>query len=312
MTDEALPLVYPISEVSNEPSRPLLLGYLEPEDHTILFGDGSVGKGVISAWWISLLVKDGMKVGIIDYEGHARFEWKPRLRCFGIDVDDTNDSRVFIAQPMKPIWEEVEALRTEFLAHGVEYLVVDSVTYACKGLEVERSTTATLYSAAINELGFPVLSLAHVTKSDPAPKHPFGSVFWSNGARLTINAMKTDDLREVRLRSKKVNGRPHIEPTAVDWTWTDRLGPSEVPSQLVFRAEGGSLSGRIAVALATRPMTIAELVKEVGEDGAGDVGIDAVTKALKRGDEFTSDGKKPATWSVFSPTINRVQIGTQP
>src|SRR5207249_1088004 len=124
---------------------PLLIGYLDPEEHTVMFGDGSIGKGVIAAFLASELTKEDPSavVYIADYERHARFEWRPRVECFGGDMD-----RVFIVQPREPLWKVAEEIAVDAENVGATYLIVDSAGYAVGDLEAERSTTATKYSTA--------------------------------------------------------------------------------------------------------------------------------------------------------------------
>ena len=302
-------ILVPISEVPDELPKPLLLDRLEPDAHTILFGDGGTGKGVIAAWWVSKLTRElGMRVAVLDYERNARFEWKPRLRAFGVNVDS---DEVWIAQPDKPIWEIAEALRDELADKSIDYVVVDSVTYACMGLEVEKSATAVKYSHAIDDIAKPTLSLAHTTKMDADPKHPFGSVFWSNGARLTIGASKRDG--DVLIQVKKVNARTGFASQIIAWGWaTDGThGPSEVPPTLDERAASMPTAHRIIDALANGAMTAKDIKDALDADGFGEVLLSAVQAALTRGKKegtFVSDGKNPASWDVFRATVKRRKV----
>lgn len=216
---EDLPVL--LSDVDPIDPEPLLLDRIHPHEHTILYGDGGTGKGVIAAWWVARLTRAGMSVLVVDYEYHMNYEWRPRVEGFGGDMD-----LVAVLQPERPIWEIAGWLRTQAAAYDI--VVVDSVTYACVGEEVEKSVTATKYSMAVNMLGRPVLSIAHVTKSDAAPKDPFGSVFWSNGARITINVAreKQEEPDSARvLRNFKTNQRGNFSPVALDWSWLYNDGP---------------------------------------------------------------------------------------
>ena len=213
----------PVTLIDIDPVEPkdLLLDRLHADEHTILYGDGGTGKGVIAAWWVARLTRQGMRVLILDYEMHANFEWRPRVARFGGDL-----TKVAILQPTRPIWDIAGWLSTQAL--GYDYVVVDSVAYACVGEEVEKSPTAIQYSQAVSVMGKPVLSLAHVTKENPDPKHPFGSAFWSNGARVTIAVSRRDpdDPESPRvLRNQKTNQRGPFRPVAIDWSW---LGNPEV------------------------------------------------------------------------------------
>lgn len=212
-----------LEDVTAAPHEPLLLDRLHPQEHTILFGDGGTGKGVIAAWWVARLTRMGKRVMVVDYEQHAQHEWRPRIERFGGDV-----SLVRITQPFRPIWDVAGHLRNQVQLHDIDYVVVDSVTYACVGHETESSITAVQYSMAIAMLQVPVLSLAHVTKSDADPNHPFGSAFWSNGARVTIavSRQSQDDPASPRiLRNAKTNQRGPFATVALKWDW---LGNVEV------------------------------------------------------------------------------------
>jgi len=106
-------------------------------------------------------------------------------------------------------------------------VVIDSVSYACVGEEVEKSVTATKYSMAVNQLEKPVLSIAHVTKADLDPNHPFGSIFWSNGARVTIAVSRkvAEDAESDRIvRNPKTNQRGPFPTVAIKWDWLGQTG----------------------------------------------------------------------------------------
>lgn len=215
----------PLSSVSSVPPAPPILGRLHPTEHTILFGDGGTGKGVIASWWIAQMTRElGMRVLILDYEQHAQFEWRPRVEAFGGNLDE-----VFIVQPVRPIWDIAAWVAGQAELHGADYLVVDSVAYACVGQEVEKSVTATRYSLAVATIARPTLSLAHVPKSTDDPNHPFGSTFWSNGARVTISVSRQtpDDPFSPRVvRNAKTNQHAPFKTRAIDWSWlaNDRPG----------------------------------------------------------------------------------------
>ena len=289
----------PLSDVPTSEPAPLRLGYLDPADHTILFGDGGTGKGVVTAWWVALLSLQGELVLILDYERHARFEWRPRVEAFGGDLN-----RVFIVEPTEAIWDVVDELAREVERVSATWLVVDSVGYACIGAEVEKSATAIRYSAAVAQIGLPTASLAHTTKSDADPRHPFGSVFWSNGARMTIGMTGVGRERRV-LTNKKTNQRAPFAPVAIDWDWID----SGLPSTLVERSVHLTVGDRAYVALGENgSMTIEELAAAVSADGGGTAKEDSVQRALLRDSaRFRGDGGKPQRWSRFL-RIRRVPI----
>jgi len=214
---------YPVllSDIELVMPEPPLFDRVHASEHSILYGDGSSGKGVVAANWVSRMTIANMRVLIVDYEYHASSEWKYRIDGFGGDM-----TKVAIIQPQKPIWEIAGWLRD--IAAGFDYVVVDSVTYACFGEEVEKSVNATRYSMAINMIGKPTLSIAHVTKENLDPNHPFGSIFWSNGARVTIglSRKKADDPESERImRNPKSNQRAGFRTLAIDWSWLPNDAP---------------------------------------------------------------------------------------
>jgi hypothetical protein len=288
-----------LSEIAESDPAALVLGRLDGEDHTILFGDGSTGKGVVSAWWVARLTRDHRDaVVILDYEAHARFEWRPRVRRFGGDLD-----RVIVAQPDRAIWgivAQVRALADELRSIegvGRVWLVVDSIGYACLGEEIEKSATATKYSKAIVEIGLPALSLAHTTKTDANPQHPFGSVFWSNGARVTI-AMSGYRDQPRRLENKKTNQRGAFDPVELDWSWS--VGDAPTPADLIERqASKATPESRMISALwaARRPLTMEEIAQAVNADEP-EVPLETLRSVLKRDRKrtvrvFVEDGAEP-------------------
>lgn len=227
----------PLLDVEPAEHVDLLLGWLHPNEHTILFGDGGTGKGVIAAWWATELARQGMTVMVVDYEQHARHEWRPRVGAF-CDDDPAILGRVFYVQPVAPIWDIAGWLRSEAERVGAQYLIVDSITYAAGGLEPEKATTAVKYTAAANAIGYPIMSIGHVTKSDADPRHPFGSVYWHNGARITIGVHRRDEAPDSDriVKHRKANQGQHSADLAVDWSWLT----TGLPKALLFKTAWGS------------------------------------------------------------------------
>jgi hypothetical protein len=186
------------------------------------------------------------------------------------------------------------------------YLVVDSATYACVGQEVEKSATATWYSRAIAAIGLPALTLAHVTKADASPQHPFGSVFWSNGARLTIGMSRADDGQTRVLQARKVNARPAFPKATIDWSWSGDMAAGELPPTLEFSgAEASRPEHRMIAALmgaGLRGLTMAELKEVVDADGDDEVSIETLRSIVKR------DRKRTVrAFAEIKDTPNRVR-----
>lgn len=180
-----------LSEVALEPEPPFLITPFWPEAPTILFGPGGVGKGLIAAWWVSLLTANGQRVAVLDFEGNVE-EWQGRIARLGGDL-----SKVLYKNGDSTIWRLAPDIATQFeelAGQGtpIAAAVVDSATTACgsgNDSDVSGPETVTRYKQALGLLGVPTLTLAHVTKAqaqsgEPA-RFPFGSVFWHNLARMT-------------------------------------------------------------------------------------------------------------------------------
>ncbi len=225
----------PLSTVPSVPPAQLLLNYIHPAEHSILYGDGGTGKGVIVADWCATLIRDDKKILIVDYEMHAQHEWRPRIQQF-LETNGKLPSEVsrlathvFIVQPSLPVWDISAWLHDEALRVGADLVVIDSATYACVPEEAEKSVTALKYSKAIATIGRPVLTIAHVTKSDMNPAAPFGSTYWKNGARVitAVSRTGTDPLAPRLLKNWKSNQRGEFKDQHVDWTWlTQDLPPT--------------------------------------------------------------------------------------
>lgn len=290
------------SDVSLTAPEPLLLDYLEPNDFSILFGDGGVGKGMVAAQWVADLTNDGWIVVLLDYEQNTVMEWIPRVERFGGQLD-----RLRVLQFEGAIWDHADRVAADITASreardgAPVYVVVDSIGYAVGDAKIESSDTAVKYKKALLRIarGHPVLSLAHTTKTDVDARYPFGSKFWHNNVRHTIGVYTRGDAEDAPrvLRNRKVNRRSPFEAAEIDWSWVF----GDPPARLVFRTAGKATASRVIAILTKGPKTVTEIVADANEDGDEPVTAGAVKRLLERGDEFTSDGKKPATWTYTRP-----------
>lgn len=290
--------IWVLSDVEPAVTTKLLLEKLHPEDHTILFGDGGTGKGVIAAWWAAQLTRleHPLRVLVLDYEEHARFEWRPRIERFGGDLD-----AVHIWQPQEPIWDIASAVHTIIEEKKIDYVMVDSVVYACQPEEAEKSVTAAQYNDAIRQFRRPVLSLAHVTKADPEPKHPFGSMVWSAGARITIGIStvgpELDSPR--KLRFVKVNQGGDNRPTQIDWSWVTGELPTTL-NETAFKIGHNDLVLESIAALGGSA-TLADLRADLVDVAAQE--LSNTLQDLKAKGQVGLNGK---AWSIITPiTITR-------
>ncbi|HET7686167.1 MAG TPA: hypothetical protein VFM19_07190, partial [Candidatus Limnocylindria bacterium] len=217
-----------LDKISTAPPAPLLLDRLDPTDTTLLYGKGSIGKGTLSDYWMGRLEREhGMRIAILDYENHPE-EWARRY--FGL-FGQVSSNILHVAPTghdwkgtSGPIWEQVEDLGTLLTEFRADYLLIDSVVFACGNQDALKAETPAQYNSALTKLGLPSLSIAHVVK-DSNLEYPFGSVFWHNGARLTWSLGRENG--KVLLVNRKANNYATTPKHVIDITWLDGL-PREV------------------------------------------------------------------------------------
>ena len=182
--------------------------------------------------------------------------------------------------------EMVPALSRVCAERNVGLLIVDSAALACGG-DPKDEQVVTRYFNALSELGVSSLTISHLTKDEKDDKHPFGSIYWFNSARMVWNLKGGEpdsNPRELGLFCRKSNEDRRHRPIGIRMTFGDgtvdiERGPlsSEFTAYL-------SLRQRIRAAL----MAGAKSIKELAElEGAKP---DSVKKAVSRMADATSLG----------------------
>ena len=288
-----------LAAIPTDPPPPLLIGRLDPEGHTILYGTGGVGKGTLAASWTNGLLEDNRRVLICDYENHPS-EWARRIYGFGAGA---LTSRVLHVAPLTAawggkrgaIWVQAEELRELALQFEADYLLVDSLVTACAGSDPTKPETVSQFTAALEYIGLPTLSLAHTDKAENL-RYPFGSIFWHNLARMTWS-LKADGATVV-LQHRKHNNYAREATKKVEVFWNAEGIPIQVDETLYAE----DLARRISSSLIGRSLTVREICERLDEDADEDAEPtkdDSVLKSLKRGaigqpPRFKRSGK---TWS---------------
>jgi hypothetical protein len=170
------------------------------------FGDGGSCKSYLALYVAGVLAQRGIRVGVADWE-LAGEDHRDRLdRLFGEDLP-----QIAYIRCARPLTAEVDRIRRIRRELALDYLVLDSVAFACDGPAETQEVAARFFQAlrSLGELG--TLLIAHITKSlEGADRRPFGSTFWHNGARATWNVKPADgvpdDTRAVlALHNRKAN-----------------------------------------------------------------------------------------------------------
>src|ERR1044071_3983221 len=126
----------PLSEYSTDPPDPTLLDRLDPNEATILYGPGGVGKGTVAASWAVGLWKAGRKVAILDYEDHPS-EWSRRIHSLGgaeawESIAHMSPNRAYPPGPRgyAGLAGHPDQIRTELDEAEGAYVIIDSAIMA--------------------------------------------------------------------------------------------------------------------------------------------------------------------------------------
>ncbi len=154
----------------------------------VLFGDGGQGKSLLALHLVGKLAQQGISVLYCDWE----FDGESHRERYGGLFGASLPTSLRYARCDKPLAAEADRLRRLVQQYQIQYLVCDSIVFACApGVPAESAEAAATYYQALRQIGIGSLNLAHTTKSnsDTDEKRqqakPFGSVFWANGARAT-------------------------------------------------------------------------------------------------------------------------------
>ena len=245
----------------------------------IVFGDGGAAKSYLALYYAGRLEQDhGVRVGLFDWE-LAAGDHRDRLeRLFGSSMPELRYVRC-----TRPLVQEVDRLRRIVRDEALDYVVFDSIAFACDR-PPESAEAASRYFQALRQLGvIGSLHVAHSTKGEHAEKKPFGSVFWHNGARSTwfvklAESVPGGNLVTVGLINRKANLGGLRPSVGFEITFDDdrtRLRRVDVADVQDLASEL-PLWLRMKHAVSQRPMTSAALADEL------DAKVGSIEKAVQR------------------------------
>jgi AAA domain len=241
----------------------------------MLFGDGGTAKSLLALYVAGSLVTRGWSVLYADWELSGEDHRERLERLFGPDMP-----AVQYARCARPLVHEADRLGRLVRQHGIDYVIADSVAFACDG-PPEAAEVAGRYFMALRSLGVGSLNIAHVNKSDQGDQKPFGSTFWHNGARSTwfMKAGGTTPTGlSVGLFNRKANLGPLRLPIGyeidfdLDTTTFRRIEVASVDDL----AQNMPLWLRIKQAVRSRPLTLAALAEELNAK------VDTIDKTTRR------------------------------
>jgi hypothetical protein len=242
----------------------------------IAFGDGGCGKSLLALWWAGEMTRRGFVVLYADWELSAE-DHRDRLdRIFGADLPS-----VLYARCARPLTAEVDRLKRLTREHRVDYAVFDSVAFACDG-RPEDAEVAVRYFQCLRQIGVGSLNIAHTNKSDESDKKPFGSSFWHNGARSTINVKLADGSHPSEITvacfNRKANlgaRRPAVGFRIAFGQERTTIAPTDLAHVDELAAEL-PLWQRIQAAVQHQPQSLPALADQLGAK------LDSVEKAVTR------------------------------
>ena len=271
-----------------------------------LFGSGGDLKSYLALHWAVRLANAGIRVLFVDWEFAAE-DHRDRLeRLAGPDMPDIRYVRA-----ERPMTVEAERLRRIVVTDRIDYVIADSIAFACDG-PPESAEIAAGYFRAVRSLGVGSLHIAHVTKAEGGDRMPFGSAFWANGSRATWNVKRSaDTLDDGAVRIALFNRKSNVGALApaIGYAVTfsadrTRFERQEVAS-IVDLASALPIRVRMASALRRGAMTIAEIASEIGAE------VEAVRMAAKRGSE-PKPGHRPWCAFVVGPDgITRIGLAAE-
>jgi len=190
----------------------------------------------------------------------------------------------------QPLVTEVGRMQKWMLEYGCRFCVVDSIAFALNG-PPESAEVAAGFFRSLRTLNVGSLSLAHQTKGENAESKPFGSAFYSNGARSVWHVKRNDDegagssTVELALSHRKSNTGQRLSTRGIrlDFAGTtttvdtfDLAGSADLATAL-------PIWQRVKSLVAHTPMTVPQLASEL------DARPDSIARIVRRMDLFRKD-----------------------
>ncbi len=307
------------------PSPQLVPPFLgqDPDSHTVLFGPGGVGKGVLSSYFALRLVRQKKRVMVIDYEGHPR-EWANRARALGLT--DAELRMIEYRAPFSDEWtakrgslnEVADVLRAQCDDLAIDYVIIDSYVPATStGDSMGGAPAAQEYYQGLATIGRPSLTIAHVAGGGTRfPDKPFGSVFVHNLARETwaVEALDAEDQEPwdpnvaqhlpqvvaLELRNKKMNVGAKPCPQFITFSFFPD-GHVEYDTQLPAGHNPRDLAFDILYR-SEKPLSLKEIASAIKAESDETIKEATIKKALQRDvTRVTSTNDVPRKWTLKVP-----------
>ena len=193
--------------VQDENAQPYLIQpFVAAAGVTVLFGPGGTGKSTLAAA-LALTVMSGETIMgdfvhdtgpvlWVDYEADENEPYSRELAFRRFKGMDIAEHEMRYVKPISKFTDSMPSIRRVVHDMGAKLVVVDSIANARRGDANGAEDTVALFSV-MGQMGVPVLAIDHMS-ADAAAKQdltkPYGSVFTTNGARMTWGVVPNETL----------------------------------------------------------------------------------------------------------------------
>ena len=213
------------------PPNWLLWPLILEDEINILFGDGGNGKSLIAmAAAVSLQTQNSLLSGMMP-NGNVKtmyLDWEAspnahasRLKKLMHPEPILDMAYLRCSAPLHEITRQVKRHLTE---SGCTMVIIDSIAAACGG-EPERADVALRLCNAVRSLDTTALLIGHQTKGNDDTGKPFGSVFWTNEARSTMEIKRQQDAgmdtMNLGLYHRKINDGRLEKPMGISVSFSE-------------------------------------------------------------------------------------------
>jgi len=213
------------------PPNWLLWPLILEDEINILFGDGGNGKSLIAmAAAVSLQTQNSLLSGMMP-NGNVKtmyLDWEAspnahasRLKKLMHPEPILDMAYLRCSAPLHEITRQVKRHLTE---SGCSMVIIDSIAAACGG-EPERADVALRLCNAVRSLDTTALLIGHQTKGNDDSGKPFGSVFWTNEARSTMEIKRQQDAGQdtmnLGLYHRKINDGRLEKPMGISVSFSE-------------------------------------------------------------------------------------------
>jgi hypothetical protein len=249
------------------------------------YAKGDSGKSVFALFVLGELAKRGIPVAMLDYE----WEGLPHKKRAAQLWPDGQQPPIRYIQCTRPLREEAESIRRDFLHHGIRYFAIDSVVPACHDSPNLPDTVIAFNRAARYVAGTQAgqLWVGHVVKNKEIADGDetfFGSVFWGNLIRAGWFIKAQPSIEGGPLicayHHRKRNGLPQQPSVGIAIHFEIgriRITRCDLADSAPDLAAGLPLWQRMRDSLRYGAKTIADLAEEL------DAKPEAIKKAAQRG-----------------------------